>query len=360
MTLEGAIGRTGPGPEDRETLAALLEDLSGDPSDLLVPVGTPYPAHCLDGRPWDVPSLPTRGWSHPPRPRPVAAAVGAGAAPTAAAGVCPAPSDATEGELPPPRTPAVARLAGGTLSTWIVDLLLTQVYRPEPPEPSSRRQTADGMALLTPGRMGEELQTWTPAWLSLTCAALRDAGLPVSSHTDDHAGGGDCGCGAADSLGTVLALLGQHPAGVDALLRQWGIDPADVPEEIGGRCGALALTLPHGDSIAGVVSGYAQSPLPVMHGHHREVAVVANAVTGTSVDVPSLARHLAAAPGVGTDPQAFVLDIWSFDRVADFYLDRADPPPVPRTAIVATLAAFNAATLLTLCSPDITAVTLRA
>jgi len=250
-------------------------------------------------------------------------------------------------------------VAGGTLSTWIVDLLLTGLFRPEPPHAPRRGAETDEMALISPGRLGEELQTWTPAWLSLTCSALREAGLPVSAHTDDHAEGTDCGCGAADSLGTILALLGQRPRGVDVLLRQWGIDPEDLPATVVGRCAALALTLPPGDGIVGVVSGYAQAPLPVMHGTHHEAAVLANSIPGTTVDIPRVSHLLARVLPGHTDPQSFVVDTWSFERIADFYLDRERPAEATRAQVVATVAAFNAATLLTLCGPGMSAVTLR-
>lgn len=360
MTLEGAIGRVEPGPGEQEVLAALLEELRQRPRDLVVPVTHDYPAHCLDGRPWDVPSLPTGGWGHPPR-RSTGRPTTPDAAGTASA---PAGIAATNGStgattLPAPHNPGTPCVAGGTLSTWIVDLLLTGLFRPEPPEAPRRGADTDEMALISPGRLGEELQTWTPAWLSLTCAALRDAGLPVSAHTDDHAEGADCGCGAADSLGTILALLGQRPRGVDVLLRQWGVDPADLPAPVVGRCAALALTLPPGDGIVGVVSGYAQAPLPVMHGQHHEAAVLANAIPGTTVDVPRVSHLLARALPGNASPQSFVVDTWSFERIADFYLDRDRPAAATRAEVVATVAAFNAATVLTLCGPGMSAVTLR-
>lgn len=360
MTLEGAIGRVEPGPEDLEALAALLEDLRRNPRDLVVPVTHDYPAHCLDGRPWDVPSLPTGGWGHPPRrsgtEQTTAHSPDSVPAPTGFTATSGATGATT---VPTPHNPGTPCVAGGTLSTWIVDLLLTGLFRPEPPEAPRRGADTDEMALISQGRLGEELQTWTPAWLSLTCSALRDAGLPVSAHTDDHAEGADCGCGAADSLGTILALLGQRPRGVDVLLRQWGVDPADLPAPVVGRCAALALTLPPGDGIVGVVSGYAQAPLPVMHGQHHEAAVLANAIPGTTVDIPRVSHLLARALPGNAAPQSFVVDTWSFERIADFYLDRDRPAAATRAEVVATVAAFNAATVLTLCGPGMSAVTLR-
>ena len=103
-----------------------------------------------------------------------------------------------------------------------------------------------------------------------------------------------------------------------------------------------------GDGIVGVVSGYAQAPLPVMHGQHHEAAVLANAIPGTTVDVPRVSHLLARALPGNAAPQSFVVDTWSFERIADFYLDRDRPAAATRAEVVATVAAFNAATVLTL------------
>lgn len=349
MTLTGAIGRLEPAPSQLPGIRAGLERLTADPGGALVPVSRPYPAGCLDGRPFEIPDMP------------------------AAARV--------------PDGGSTPRVAGGTLTTWVVDVLLTGVFRPvavpgrgtgarrrgERPEgpPPVRETGAD------PAGLGEEIATWAPAWLSLTCASLRAADLPVSAHGDDHAAPGNSGCGAVDSVATILGLLGQRPPGVVALMESWGIDVADVPEAVLRRCGALALTMPDGDDIAGVISGYADSPMPIMHGPHREVAVVANTVPGTTIDAAAVGAALDAAgagPGVGTgaadaEPpgeagawQVFAVDTWAFGSIADFYRDQAADggrAPASHDQIVATAAAFNAAALLTLCAADMPVAVLR-
>lgn len=363
MTLAGAIGRVEPPSEHREALEALLDGMRRTPEDLLVPVSSSHPASCFDGRPWEVPTLSLDGWCAPERRvrdlTPKDSAPMSQSSPALDPGrAAAATTIAASPAMPAPRTPLTPRVAGGTLSTWIVDLLLTALFLPTAPEDPHPRREIDRMTLLTPARLGEELQSWTPAWLSLTCAALRGAGLPVSAHTDDRAAGADCGCGAADSLGSILALLGQHPRGVDDLLGQWGVDPGDLPTDVVRRCAAVALNLPTGDGIVGIISGHAQSPMPVMHGPHGEVAVLANTRPGTTVDVPHLTELLAGALPADHTPQAFIVDTWSFGAIADFFLDREDPPPVTRAEVIATVAAFNAATLLTLCGPGMPTVAL--
>lgn len=323
MGLPGALGRIAPHADAVDAIDARLSTLSASPGGLLVPVDAQHPASCIDGRPFDteVVDLPHR----------------VGEPPTRACTI--------------PRTP---RVAGGTLSTWVTDLLTTDLFRPDVPRGHDPSWETDDMRLLTPSSMGEELQSWTPAWLSLTCAALRTAGLPVSIHTDDHAHAPDCGCGAADSLRSILALIGQRTDGLAALMERWGTDPADLPEPVVQRCSAFALTLPHGDDLAGIIAGYADTVLPVMRGPHREVAVVANPVESTTVDPEALAT-LCGAEGA----QVFVVDTWSFSRIADFLAATAARNsrslPFDRDQILATTCAFNAATVLTLCAPTMPA-----
>ncbi len=352
MTLIGAIGRLQPDGSRLPRIRAGLARLEADPSAVLVPVDVGYPADCVDGRPFDIPDLPSAARSR------------------------------DRGRMP--------RVAGGTLTTWLVDVLLTGMFLPTR-TPGRGAGPTDVAADMDPQRLGQAIATWAPSWLSLTCASLRDSGRPVSAHSDDLAATGNCGCGAVDSLATILGLLGQRPAGIVSLMESWGADPADVPVSVLRRCGDLALTMPDGDDIAGVIAGYADAPMPVMHGGHGEIAIVANTVRGTTVDpaaagavllaaasptgpdegVPPSAR--GAGDGEGRDaaertgraalPQIFVVDVWALDAIADFACEQSGrtgwPLAVARDEVVATAAAFNAATLLTLCGPQMPSAVLR-
>ncbi len=320
MTVLGAIGRIEPDQQEHALVEARLRRVAADPSSVLVPAHGAFPARCMDGRPFTV----------------------AEAGPGASTG----PLDSCV------RTP---RTAGATLTTWVVDLLLAALFRPDSSSTRTDDRTTRELALHDPGLLGEEMSSWSPAWLSLTCAALRAAALPVSGHTDDASHQtADCGCGAMDSLGSILALLGQRPAGIDDLVRSWGIDPDAVPGSARRRGASLSLTLPTGDEISGVISGYASTPLPVMHGSHHEVALVANTRVGTTVDTDALGAALSGDPSLPA--QVFVIDVWSFASIADFLLEQAAstgaPVPATRDQIIATAAAFNAASALILCGPE--------
>ena len=317
MTLIGAIGRIQPAVEQHDHIDGVLREAAANPGGVLVDVEADYPASCVDGRPFDFPADPSFAGFRLPR------------------------------------------LAGGSVSTWVVDLLLTDLFRPALPEGSD--PALDPVTTSAPGEAGKVLKTWAPAWLSSTMRSLADKGLPVSDHTDDHAHAPYSGCGAADGLGTVLAVLGEHAQGIDDLLITMGIDPADLPTSVIERCQRFALTLPDGQDTIGVISGYSQAPLPRMLGGHDEIAAVANLVPGTTVDPAVLGPMLS-----GTDEiaQFFVIDAWTFERVADFYiacaLEREIELKASRANIIATVAAFNAATVLTLCAAEMPVTVLKA
>ena len=341
MTLTGAIGHIEPEAATIPAITSTLERIAASPRDVLTPVGARLPAQCMDGRPFDSPDLPSR----------------------------------RAAEASPAST--APRVAGGTLTTWIVDVLLTGLFRPDL-RTSGRagrrarqpRAAVDDTPLsaLDPSQLGRQMRAWAPAWLSLTCASLRAAGLPVSAHADDHASGHNCGCGAVDSVGTILGLLSQRPAGMQQLLASWSVDPDVLPDDVLRRSAAVALTMPDGDDIAGVISGYAGAPLPVMHGPHHEVAALANTVPGTTINTGAVAQALerqlsAAGEQQSSRPQTFCIDVWAFGEIADFLLDQparaGTADPVTRDQVIATAAAFNAAALLALSAADMPVVVLR-
>ena len=289
MTLLDAAGTLSPQPESATAVAGALRDLATDSSHLRCATASNYPAQCIDGRPF--------------------------------AG----------------QHSAMPRSAGGSLTTWVVDFLLTGVFAPEQSE-AAEQSLADVLM----------------SWLDATCATLVEAGLPVSGHRDDHANGAKAGCGAADSLGVILALLGSHPAGIDALLTDWGIDPADLPDVVFARAREAAAGVPSGPELIAVIGRHAQEPLPTVTGAHLEAAVIANSWAGHTV-----------RPGAGpTDStQAFGIDLWALPHIADFLMIVAARSGHMLAAsdahITATAAAFNAAALLVLCSPDMPSIVLR-
>ena len=91
-------------------------------------------------------------------------------------------------------------------------------------------------------------------------------------------------------------------------------------------------------------------------GEHRELVLVVNAQPGTSVNSDGLVDVLGG--------QAFVIDIWSFEAIAQTLMEaarkRGSATNATRDGIVAVLAAFSASALLALCGPNIEVVLLPA
>lgn len=288
MTLLNAVGTIGPQPDSLPSVEAALADLRTDPGSVLCASANNYPAQCIDGRP----------------------AVGE--------------------HLSLPRS------AGGTLTTWVVDFLLTGVLAP------SADDAPDG-----------NIREVLCLWLDNVCRTLAEAGLPVSDHRDSHGDATRTGCGAADALGAVLTVLGDRPEGLTVLLSEWGIDPADLPLSVVLRAREVAGVVPAGTELVPIIEYYAQAAVPVLDGAHGEVAVIANAIEGETLPW-------------GTGPldrtQAFGVDLWALPRIADFLVLVAAREGYVLSAstkqIVATAAAFNAAALLVLCSPEMPTVVL--
>lgn len=319
MTLDGAIGSIGPAPQDRERISDQLAELLHDPVPPVTPVFSPYPAHCVDGRPF---ALVRRDTPRTPAP---------------------APADPT---------PGVPRLAGGTLTTWVIDLLTTGAFAP-----ASQEARGAGIDAWTPESLEGDREAWSTEWIARMCAALTRRGHTVSSHIDDHASAPNAGCGAADSLGTVLGVLAQMPRGLTDLMTAWGVDPADLDEQVLSRSRSVARLLPPGGALIDAITDHAQGPYPMMLGGHGEVAVIANPIPGTTVDVSRAVEALARGSVEGSPrPQHFVVDTWTFGSVADFLLESArdagGTPQVSRSQVVAATAAFNAATILCLCGTE--------
>ena len=264
---------------------------------------------------------------------------------------------ATSSEFPaqcidgrPSTTGAVSRLprtAGGTLSIWVAQLLLSdESVLGE--VPASSEVVSEFDLTMTASEKKETLLR------SLTdlCELLVAEGLPVSDHFGEHTAAGS-GCGAADNLARILEVFSSSDA-IAPLLEEWGLSVADIPASATLRARAMTHQLPDGHSLVGAIDAAAQSTLPVLAGAHSEIAVIANGTPGTTVDGGAVGASLER-----DEAQVFAVDTWAFANAADHLLELgvlgADAD-VDRAQIVAVIAAFNAATLLTLCAPTMPTV----
>lgn len=324
MSLPDAIGSLQPTPDQLPVLNAKLARIADVPRTMLVKATAPYPAMCIDGRPYSSSSSATS------TPTPTSEFCGNNSSLERSKANC-AAKIGEEGaggyqRVDPRHSPQVA---GGTLTTWAVDLLLTKFFAGPDPDQF-------GM------------------WLDNLCAGLRSAGLPVSGHRADSRASGTAGCGAADGLGAILGLLGRRPEGINSFLGRWGIDPDLVPLSIYAQAARLSYTMPSGEELLRILERHSDSPIPVVTGAHKEVAIVANTQHGKVLDRDKVNQMATTNPA---DPsQSFCLDVWAFSEIATFFT--ASTPATGKglihstAQIAATAAAFNAAALLVLCGPE--------
>lgn len=329
-SIPGALGTIEPPEEQRPHIWQRLHALEKDPSPFRVPVDPSHlPLSCIDGRLCHE-GLPF--WSDAP------------------------PAGHALRETGPART--TARVPGGTALAWVADLLTTRAFHPHnglgSPDPLPRET------------LGEDLRDLTPAWLSILCSTLRTGGFHVWAHTGPSVSASDCGCGAIDNLGTELGLIAQAPPALIDLVNSWGLDMRDLPDEVPRRCAHLSTTLPEGAGIVGILAGWADTPLPHASGKHCEVALLVNTCRGTTIDSHKACAALMPSrdPHRGDNVGVFVIDTWVFEDIADFLLRNAaghsgSVSSYSRQELVTVMAAFTAATVLTLCGPQLPLSVLR-
>lgn len=277
MVLHGATGPLEPPQAQLSDVTSVLKNIAEDPGRVLVKAELSYPAVCIDGRPYR-----------------------------------------TEPGLLP-------QSAGGTLTTWAVDLLLTKQFQTR--------------SLIE--------------WLTHACEALDQSNLPVSGHRADSHGEGASGCGAADSLGPVLEMLARNPSGVRGLLEYWGIDAGLVPGSVFAEARRLSTELPAGAELINILDIHGD--IPTVTGAHCEVAIIANTRQEHVVGRAALSRELTTVPGA----QAFCVDLWALPAIGHFLARKgAGILTYDNEQITAVAAAFNAAALLVLCGPSAPVVVL--
>lgn len=153
---------------------------------------------------------------------------------------------------------------------------------------------------------------------------LKDLNIAHGAHTDTHAQGDNCGCGAIDKypdmtknagiykqeiIGTLKALYGEsfeeNAEAIKAVFATYGV-LTDDKDYFSNAQGAKTR-----DLIAG--SG---SVVKELADDHREGKIVLNDIEGTTFDQRRFDDKLQAA-GVESEIQVFVVDVWRGRMYAD-------------------------------------------
>lgn len=223
------------------------------------------------------------------------------------------------------------RLAGGTVSVWVGALLSAALPLP----------------------LNVEAAT---AGLGDFCQNLHRLGFALSTHTDDHAAGNNCGCGAADHLGAVLRLIETEPEAVQGMLDSWGIVCPDFSVVVDRARSMSPAVTGVGSQINQTIASVSSSANIEVQGGHREVLTIINTRPHCSVNRAKVMAALAAG-GLGTDEnpaQVFVVDLWALGMAASI-LGFKDSQ---QATFIAAGAAFNAAALSALSGPTMLVCTL--
>lgn len=179
-------------------------------------------------------------------------------------------------------------------------------------------------------------------------ATHKREGYDVGGHTDTHASGDNCGCGAADKVEKIYAKITDQEDRVRELVE--AIYGAPVDDTIHARIMSNAQSHTNFDSGAKIRSIFEASMgqpgsdtlMENLEGDHNEKIAVINTVPDTTLSRKDMQESL------GNDLQAFNVDVWAFEKTA---ASVAASPEDARAIHVAMLY-YNVATALTLCGPN--------
>jgi len=136
---------------------------------------------------------------------------------------------------------------------------------------------------------------------------LKKAGYPLGVHTSTHAHKGKSDCGFADNLGNILTTFKNRFGEIKEIIGQVGVNFSDeVWQQIKNRLKQINLEeLPTGNKLIEKAENLGAA-LQVLDGEHKEEAAIVNLVSNTTLDVDRNQDH-----------QAFNLDLWLIDKMAD-------------------------------------------
>lgn len=177
-------------------------------------------------------------------------------------------------------------------------------------------------------------------------------GYDVGGHTDTHASGDNCGCGAADKVEEIYAKIADQENKVRELVEAIYGEPVD--DTTHARIMSNAQSHTEFDTGAKIRDTFEDSKgqpgsdtlMENLAGSHNEKIALLNTVPGTTLSRKAMQESL------GNNLQAFNVDVWAFEKTA---ASVAASPEDARAIHIAMLY-YNVATALTLCGPNMRVV----
>lgn len=181
---------------------------------------------------------------------------------------------------------------------------------------------------------------------SESMALLRDKMIGFGAHTDTHASGENCGCGAIDKAPAIIRNAVRFNREIRSTIEALGI-PTDGLGDVEAAYASYAagdMGAYSGKSIMNEIIDNGKI-VKELDDDHKEIAVILNQVPGYTVDQEKI-RKLSHS-----NAQAFAVDVWRVVELAErMYADQSDD--VKHKALLSELV-YTLATAATLTKGDL-------
>lgn len=177
----------------------------------------------------------------------------------------------------------------------------------------------------------------------IAVADLKSVGLDFGGHTDDHAHGVNCGCGAIDKAPEVIDNVVKYESNIRDSLRSLIPDDTGL-DEIFANYKAFRGSRPTDEEFSGAeVMGMIQGEEKVtkqLEGDHKEWFIILNTVPGKTVN-QDIIRQVSQGK-----LQAFAVDVWRLQEIAE-KLHPGDPEAQHRALLAKLIYTLSVAATLT-------------
>lgn len=145
---------------------------------------------------------------------------------------------------------------------------------------------------------------------------LRDKMIGFGAHTDTHAHGEKCGCGAIDNAPVIVASAVKFKNEIRSSIETLGIDTTglDEVESAYDQYASKELGEYAGSDVMNEIINNGKI-VKELDDNHKEVIVILNTVENHTVDQEKI-REVS-----GSEAQAFAVDVWRVKQLADRLYD---------------------------------------
>ncbi len=172
---------------------------------------------------------------------------------------------------------------------------------------------------------------------------LNETGVNFGAHTDDHAEGANCGCGAIDRAPEIVRAIVKYEQPIRGTVKALGVDDSEI-EAVYQNFKDYEAVMPADEPYSGrtVMNGITRLGKIVkqLRGGHNERRIVINAVRGFTVN-QELIRQKTAGKA-----QVFAVDSWRLQDIADKMYD-GRPVEQQRALLSGLLYTIGTAAVLT-------------